>query len=179
MSARITFSISPSRAGRIHHVDEEDLRIVLSRLPEEVWHRLKAVHLNDQSRGVRVLGYVNQGRREITLCALPQHIGLTRAIRKAGTPEQFGARWGQKWPNLAIRRFMLYHVFLHELGHLQLIDENRRSVRLKFAHEKLAESFAIQWRNRLWAEPFRNPDPVHNPPTAKEFESLSVRDEGD
>jgi hypothetical protein len=59
---------------------------------------------------------------------------------------------------------MLYHVFLHELGHLQLVYENARSVRLKFAHEKLAEKFAVEWRKRLWSQPFFHPDPVHNPP---------------
>jgi hypothetical protein len=66
---------------------------------------------------------------------------------------------------------MLYHVFLHELGHLQLVDENARSVRLKFAREKLAEKFAVEWRNRLWSKPFIHPDPVHYPPSeVGEFE---------
>ena len=109
-------------ADRIHYVSEEDVRIVLSRLPSSLWNRLRAVHFNDRSRA-RTLGYVNRGRREIALCALPPRVGLTQALRKGQTPEQFGARRGQKWPVLAVRRFMLYDVFLHELGHMQLIDE--------------------------------------------------------
>jgi hypothetical protein len=157
-------------ADRIHYVNEQDVCVVLSRLPLDLWRRLRAVHFNDRSRGARVLGYVNRGRREIALCALPPRMGLTKALRMGQTPEQFGARRGQKWPVLAIRRFLLYDVFLHELGHLQLIDGQARSNRLKFAREKLAEEFAVEWCARLWSEPFIHPDPVHNPPTAEELD---------
>jgi hypothetical protein len=123
MPCHVKFSVSPTGADRIHYIKEDDVRVVLSRLPRVLWDRLRAVHFNDRSR-VRVLGYVNRGRREIALCALPPRMGLTRALSKGQTPEQFGARRGEKWPALAIRRFMLYNVFLHELGHLQLIDKD-------------------------------------------------------
>jgi hypothetical protein len=43
---------------------------------------------------------------------------------------------------------MLYSVFLHELGHLQLVNERPRSPRLRFAHEKLAREFAMEWCER-------------------------------
>jgi hypothetical protein len=170
--ALVKFSLSRPGADRTHYINEEDVRIVLSRLPSSLWHRLRGVHFNERSRGARTLGYVNRGRREIALCALPPRVGLTQALRKGQTPEQFGARRGQKWPVLAVRRFMLYDVFLHELGHLQLIDENTRSVRLKFAHEKLAQAFAMQWCNNLWSQPYPHLDPVHNPPRPEEFASI-------
>jgi hypothetical protein len=64
---------------------------------------------------------------------------------------------------------MLYNVFLHELGHLQLVDEETRSIRLKFAREKLAQEFAMHWCSELWSKPFPHPDPVHNPPTPGEL----------
>jgi len=99
-------------------------------------------------------------------------MSLTQALVKGQTPEQFGARRGQKWPALAIRRFILYDVFLHELGHLQLINENTRSIRLKFAREKLAQAFAEHWCNELWSQPFPHPDPVHNPPAVEELASI-------
>ena len=169
---QIKFSLSRPGADRIHYVNEEDVRIVLSRLPSGLWHRLHAVHFNDGSRGARTLGYVNRGRREIALCALPPRMSLTQALVKGQTPEQFGARRGQKWPALAIRRFILYDVFLHELGHLQLINENTRSIRLKFAREKLAQAFAEHWCNELWSQPFPHPDPVHNPPAAEDLASM-------
>lgn len=68
---------------------------------------------------------------------------------------------------------MLYNVFLHELGHLQLSDRETRSIRLKFAREKLAQEFAMHWCGELWKEPFSHPDPVHNPPVPTEFEPVS------
>jgi hypothetical protein len=155
-------------ADRVHHVNPEDVRVVLSRLPLDVWEHLRGVHFNDRSRGGRVLGYVTSGHREIALCALPPRLGLTAALVKGQTPKQFGAQRGRKWPALAIRRFMLYEVLLHELGHLQIINENARSDRLKFAREKLAQAFAMQWCKRLWSSPFLHPDPAHNPPGAEE-----------
>lgn len=169
MSSQVRFSLSKPGADRLHYVTAEDIGIVLSRLPIEVRQRLRAVHFNDRSRGARVLGYVNRGRREIALCALPPRMSLRQTLVKGQTPEQFGAKADQKWPRLAVRRFILYDVFLHELGHLQPINENTRSVRLRFAREKLAQAFAMEWCNRLWSEPFHHPDPVHNPPAPEEF----------
>lgn len=175
MPIQVKFSISPPRADRIHYVNEEDVRILLGRLPASTWSRLRAVHFNDQSRGNRVFGYVTKrGRSEITLCALPPRIGLTRALVRGQKLGQFGARSGRKWPVLAVRRFMLYDVFLHELGHLQLINERSSSDRLKYAHEKLAQEFAMEWCRRLWSKPFEHSDPVHNPPTPDEIAALAV-----
>jgi hypothetical protein len=170
--AEVKFTVSAPGADRVHHIHEGDVRIVLSRLPVELWRRLRAVHFNDQSRGARVFGYVNRGRREIALCALPPRMSFSRSLVNGLTPERFGARRGGKWPALAIRRFLLYDVFLHELGHLQRVDEKARSARLKFAREKLAHDFAAEWCGRLWAEPFDHPDPVHNPPSPQELEAL-------
>jgi len=170
--SRIRFSSSIPGAGRIHHVTEEDVCVVLSRLPQELWHRLRAVHFNDRARGARILGYINQGHREISLCALPPRIGLTAALVKGQTAEQFGAKRAQKWPALAIRRFMLYDVFLHEIGHLQIIDEDRPSSRLRFAREKLAQAFAMRWRKRLWSAAFPHEDPVHNLAAPGELQHL-------
>src|SRR5215469_12424357 len=144
--SRISFSVARPGADRIHHVNADDVRVVLSRLPFELWHRLRAVHFNDRARGSRRAGYVTQGHREIALCALPPRMSMRWFLVRGQTPEQFGAARGHKWPPLAIRRFMLYDVLLHELGHLQLVDENRPSRRLQFAREKLAQDFAMQWQ---------------------------------
>jgi len=175
MLLKIKFSIRPPGADRIHHVNEENVRVVISRLPEELTARLRAVHFNDRSWGGRTFGYVPLcGRGEITLCALPPRMSISRFRSKRLPAEEFGARLGAKWPELAIRRFMLYHVFLHELGHLQIVDAKAKSARLKFAHEKLAEEFANEWRGKLWAEIFEHPDPVHNPPTDEELRTLQA-----
>jgi hypothetical protein len=163
----VNFSVAIPGADRVHYVNEGDIRIVLSRLPAGLWQRLRAVHFNDQSRGARILGYVNRGRREIALCALPPRMSLSRALVRGQTPEQFGARRGQKWPFVAVRRFLLYDVFLHELGHLQLVNERAGSVRRRFADERLAQSFAVEWCRRLWSTPFYHCDAAHNPPTSE------------
>jgi hypothetical protein len=173
MPPQVKFSVSIPGADRIHYVNEEDVRVVLSRLPFETWQRLRAVHFNDKSWGKRTLGYVDLGRRDIALCALPPRMGLSTALVRGQAPERFGAKRGGKWPALAVRRFMLYDVLLHELGHLQLIDERALSSRLKFAREKLAQAFAMEWCNRLWSKPFTHSDPVHNPPSPDELASVS------
>jgi hypothetical protein len=172
MPPQVKFSTVIPGADRLHHVNENDVRIVLSRLPLDLWGHLRAVHFNDRSRGGRVLGYVNRNRRDIALCALPPRISLTRFLVRGQRPEHFGAIKGQKWSRTAIRRFLLYDVFLHELGHLRLIYERTRSARLKFARETLAQDFAMEWCGRLWAEPYHHPDPVHNQPGPTEMAVL-------
>lgn len=172
MPRPVLFSATAPRGDRVYHVGEDDVRVVLSRLPEEVCQRLRRVHFNDRSRGAKVLGYVNRGRREIALCALPPRISLTRFLTRGQSPAQFGARRGAQWPLLAIRRFLLYDVFLHELGHLQVIHEGASSNRRKFAAETRAQEFGMTWCRKLWAQPFDHPDPVHQPPTPLELARL-------
>jgi len=163
--SRIQFSIVPPKGDRVHHINQADVEVVLSRLPEVLWRRLRGVHFNDRAWGNRVLGYVNRGRHDVAFCALPPSFSLNRCCRKHRlSPAEFGAEFGRKWPKLAIRRFLLYDVLLHEIGHLQVYDERRRSRRLRFYHEKLAQEFADCWRRRLWAVQFNHADPVHNAP---------------
>ena len=163
---RIRFSFSTTRSGRIHYLDADDVRTLLARMPEHLWERLRAVHFNDRSVGKRRAGYVNAGHREITLCAFPASVSCTNYTgRKWGiSPETFGAARGRQWPRVTVRRFFLYEVFLHELGHLQLVEPNAKNDRRRFASESLAEAFAKHWRRVLWSRPFDHPDPVHHPP---------------
>lgn len=168
----IRFSSSPAGCDRRHWLTEDDIRVVLSRLPADAYTRLRAVHFNDRSRGARTLGYVNMGHREIAICALPPRMSLTRFLVRGQSPAAFGAQRGAQWPALAIRRFMLYDVFLHELGHLQLVNPRTNDARRRFAMERLAQEFADSWRHALWAEHFEHPDPVHNSPSDERTEQL-------
>ena len=161
---KIKFKYTKPGGDRRHYIDESNVSTLLNRMPEETWERLRAVHFNDYGFGVRILGYVQRGHREISICALPPRVSLTRFLVKGQTCEEFGARRGAQWPHLAIRRFLLYDVFLHELGHLQMVDEKRRSEKLRFAHEKYAEEFADKWRRKLWSVYFEHSDPIHNGP---------------
>ena len=173
MASDVKFSVSRPKADRVYHVNADDVRVVLNRLPPEVRQRLRAVHFNDRSWAARTLGYVNRGRREIGLCALPPRMSLARFLfRDESSPQEFGAARGKQWPALAIRRLLLYDVLLHELGHLQVIKEEAKSERRKFAMEKCAREFARYWRRLLWSTPFSHPDPVHNPPNLEELAGL-------
>ena len=171
---KVTFNVVDPGCDRIHHLMEADVLLVLMRLPDETWERLKGVYFNDQSRGGRRLGYTNtRGRREISLCALPPRMSLTRFLTRGQTCEEFGARRGAQWSETAIRRFLIYDVFLHELGHLQIVDSHANTPRRKFADETRAVDFATYWRNQLWSEDFPSPDPAHHPPSKEELAALA------
>ena len=167
---KVKFTISPVGCDRRHYLTEDDVRVVLSRLPLEAWTGLRKVHFNDKSRGARLLGYANPREHEIAICALPPRMSLTRALLRGQSPALFGAVRGMQWPELAVRRFMLYDVLLHELGHLRMVTLNGTSGRRAFSRETRAEQFAEYWRKRLWSEPLDHPDPVHNPPLPEELD---------
>lgn len=170
---KIEFKHHETSNIRRHYVTQEDIKIVLSRLPSELWSRLKKIHFKDDARGNRTLGYTTtRGRREITLCALPHRLSLNRAFKPRTMAKDFGALGSSQWPSLAIRRFMLYDVLLHEIGHLQIILPKNRDPRRKFADETLAQKFADSWRKQLWSKPYEHPDPVHNPPSKNELKIL-------
>lgn len=173
MAKAIKIIVKPTGGDRVHHVSERDIRVVLSRLPEEALQRVKGIYLNDLSWGTRVLGYTNGGRREIALCALPPKMSLTRFLVTGQAPEQFGATRGAQWPELAIRRYILYDVLLHEIGRLQIIDPGAKSEFRKYAREGKAQEFAMAWCKKMWASNFDHPDPVHHKPDTKELGILS------
>jgi len=150
---------------RKHYVDEHDVLTVLERLPKDIWKRLRAVHFNDQSWGTRTLGYANCASKENSICALPPRVSLTRFLVSGQTAEDFGAVKGKQWGEIAVRRFLLYDVLLHELGHLQVVDEKAKNPKRRFANEKLAQVFADKWRMRLWAKDFESNDASHFPPS--------------
>ena len=164
---KIKFSQTKPGCDRRYFVNENDILTVLSRIPYENWQMLKAVHFNDKGQGVKILGYVTQGRREISLCALPPRVSLTRFLLKHQSPKMFGGKRGVQWDETAIRRYLLYDVFLHELGHLQIVDEHAKSTRRKFASETIAQEFADYWRYYLWQQNFSHSDPSHFPPQNK------------
>src|SRR5687767_3256842 len=170
---KVRFSVSTPGGDRDYHVLHQDVELVLMRLPSETWVRLRGVHFKDRSRGGRVLGYTSmRGRREITMCALPPRLSLTRFLTRGQTCEEFGARRGAQWPETAIRRFLIYDVFLHELGHLQVVDSRAQDARRRFASETRADDFATYWRNWLWSEVVPIPDPAHHPPSQEERAAL-------
>jgi hypothetical protein len=92
--------------------------------------------------------------------------------RKKTTPTEFGAVRGKPWSRLAVRRFLLYDVFLHEIGHLQVVDESTNETRRRYAKERKAQEFADYWRMKLWSASLDNLAPEHNGPGAEEMAAL-------
>jgi len=168
------FRVRLPHGDKRHYVDDDDVSVVLARLPPAAVKRIRGIHFADRARGNRRLGYTTtRGRREIVLCALPPHVSLNRFLAGRQTAGMFGAVAGVQWPCLAVRRFMLYDVLLHEIGHLQVVHEDERSARRRFAGENAAQELADRWREELWSTRFEHPDPVHNAPTAEETAALS------
>jgi tetratricopeptide (TPR) repeat protein len=168
---RVKFSYSRPGADRRHYINADNVTVILGRLPHELWHMLRAVHFNDRARGKVILGYVNKGRREIAICALPPRVSMKWA-RSSGDANHYGAIRGAQWPTLAVRRYQLYYTFLHELGHLQIVLPDKTNPRRKYMGERKAHEFANYWRKKLWAKEFDHPDPVHNPPSKEELRLL-------
>jgi len=103
---KIKFKCTSPDGDRRHYLDEGNVSTMLSRMPEETWERLRAVHFNDRGFGVRILGYVQRGHREISIWALPPRVSLTRFLVKGQTCEEFGAKRGAQWPHLAISNIL-------------------------------------------------------------------------
>jgi hypothetical protein len=182
----IKFNIRQPGEKRKHYLVADDVRVLLSRMPEETWARLRKVHFNDRGRGCRLLGYVNMGHREIAICALPPRVSMTKFLAHPGatmnrlrrSPREYGAIRGRQWSELAVRRFQLYNTFLHELGHLQIIDPAAVRLKRRFASETRAQEFADYWRKKLWSHHFDHPDPVHNRANPEELEQLNQESSG-
>lgn len=160
----------------VRYLSREDIDTAINRIPEEYRCRVREITTWNESLGVRRLGYVtNKGRRDISLCVvLPPRVSLGRFLVKGQNGKEFGAPSRGQWPPWAVRRFMLYDVLLHELGHLQIVNEKSKNMRRKFAGEKIAQEFSDKWRRELFATHFNHPDPIHNPPTEEEIEFISV-----
>jgi hypothetical protein len=158
------------------YLSRSDIDTAINRIPIEYRKRLREIITWNGSYGVRRLGFVTRrGRRDISLCTcLPPRVSLGRFLRKGQSAKEFGAPMRGQWPPWAIRRFMLYNVLLHELGHLQLVIPKSKNWNRKYASETKAQDFADVWRRKLFMEPFDHSDPIHNPPTDEELSWIST-----
>ena len=160
----------------VRYLSPSDINDAVHRIPQKFRQRLRDIITWHRSEGVRRLGYVtNRGRRDINLSVmLPPRLSLGRYLHKGQNAREFGAPSRGQWLPWAVRRFMLYDVLLHELGHLQLINPKSKHWDRKYASETLAKDFADRWRRKLFSEPFDHPDPIHNPPTEEELAWIPI-----
>lgn len=161
----------------VPYVTPDDISIVVARIPPEDRTRLRDVFISDRHHGMRRLGSVRtRGRRDIDLYAiLPPRVSLGRYMWRGGrNAPQYGAPARGQWPPWAVRRFLLYDTFIHELGHLQLVLPKSSNWQRKYAGETVAQDFSNRWRAKLWSKWYDHPDPVHNAPQADEMETIKL-----
>lgn len=97
---KVKFSYSKPGADRRHYINEDDVSVLLERLPYELWQMLKAVYFNDRHGRDMFLAYVHQGRHEIAICALPPRVSVNW-VRPSGDANLWGATRGAQWPTLS------------------------------------------------------------------------------
>lgn len=167
---------SKTEPDLINYISFEDIEIIKERVPQDFRSRLRDVFTHYTSDGVRFLGSVTRrGRRDIKLCSiLPYRTSLRQFLVKGQSALEFGTSARGQWTPWAVRRFLLYDVFLHELGHLQIIMPKNSNNNRKFASETLAQKFADDLRRELWKNHFDHPDPVHNIPQTDELATISL-----
>lgn len=161
----------------IRYISIQEIRLVLSRVPQHYRKRVRHIFLENKCRGVRQLGCViKNSRRDIWIYPwLPPRVSLKRFLYRGQSAVEFGAPNVGQWTPWAVRRFLLYDVVLHELGHLQEIHPKKKDWRRRFAGESKAEEFADYWRRCLFAEDnFQHEDLVHFAPTEEELAFLDV-----
>ena len=159
----------------VSYLEQKDVDLVLDRIPAEFRVRIQNVFLR-RSSDAKTLGCVtSRGRREIELATkLPIRVSLRGYLHGRQSAAEFGAPARGQWPPWAVRRFLLYDVLLHEIGHLQVVEPTASRTERKFASETRAQEFADELRRTLYSDHFEHRDPIHNAPTAAELSTLEV-----
>ena len=146
---------NPSR-DFYHPCSAEDYHAVLSRLPSELTNDVSAIVLRRTSKRDENLG-VDARRRysciimnafpvsnEMEWPKKPTDSEVRHLARWCDRWRSNGGRWWLEWTPDEVRRYYLYHVFLHEIGHIN----QPRSYSLK-RRESFAENFALEWAREL------------------------------
>jgi hypothetical protein len=159
----------------VSYVNMREIELVVERVPAEYRTRIRDL-FRRRSSDARVLGSVTtHGRRDIELSTvLPIRVSLRRYLHGGQSAEEFGAPKLGQWPPWAVRRFLLYDVLFHEIGHLQVVDKKAARVQRKFASETRAQEFADEMRRVLYSRTFDHPDPIHNAPSEAELATTEV-----
>ena len=146
---------NPSR-DFLHPVTKRAIREVLQQLPDQLTAAVRAVVLRRLPSMDEQLGIEARLRYGcIILNAFPKDLKM---VWRAKPPEsafhhygpwcdnwlQDGDQWAIQWDMDSLRRYYLYHLLLHEIGHLH--GPRRQSHKRR---EDFAENFALEWARRL------------------------------
>ena len=147
----IFYKDNPSK-NYFHPCDSDDYYSVLRKLPEELTEDLKAIILPRISRNDERWGVQAKKRYAcIIMNPFPKNMEMVWYDAPVNSTFHHYEPWCTNWKNIGknwvlswqleeIRKYYLYHVFLHELGHLNqpyFHSLNRR--------EEFAENFALEW----------------------------------
>ena len=147
---------NPSR-GFYHPCSAEEYVDVLSQLPDDLSRNLKAIVLRRTSRRDAVLGI--EARRRFRCILINSFPASRRVVWGAKPPTDRSIRhyepwcrnwktedgqWVLEWSEDEVRRYYMYHLFLHELGHI-----NQPPFHALKRREDFAEGFALEWARRL------------------------------
>ena len=156
------FCDNPSK-NYYHPCEPNEYLKVLKMLPEELTQYVKAIILprkskSDQRRGVDakrvadciIINPFPKSMEEIRHSKPQDWIDRHDAHWCSSPFEQDGDVWVQRWQPEEVRRYYLFHLFLHELGHINQPWFNALSRR-----EEFAENFALEWAIKLGA--LKNP----------------------
>jgi hypothetical protein len=130
---------------------------VLRQLPHELSAELRAIVLRRTSKTDAALGV--EARRRFH-CVLMNSFPVSgRMVWGAERPSEKVVRhyqpwctnwvtverkWSLVWSKEEVRRYYLYHLFLHELGHI-----NQPPFHALKRREEFAEGFALDWARKL------------------------------
>ena len=152
--------------GFFHPATRADVVDLLRRAGEECTYGLRAVRLSVPARAedggllfgrLIVPGVIVLYAQPTPPWGLPGQLSADEQerLRRAGAEILITGGSTQSiiaWPEDTLRRFMLFDVLLHEVGHHVLQHERRaptgRIVRTR-DHEAFADRFARRWRERL------------------------------
>lgn len=147
---------NPSRKF-FHPVNETEIREVIGRLPPDLSRKLKAVLLSRQHETDLTEDVIEAQRTWycVILFAFPRSMEM---IWPKSPAPAWGIRhyrpwcsnWSERdgyailtWTIPEIKRYYLYHLLLHEIGHI-----NQPSFHARRRREAFAENFALEWARR-------------------------------
>ena len=149
------FKENPSR-NFYHPCEEEEYKEVLKQLPPEDTEYINAIVLRQTPKLDYRLGVeARKNWRCLILNAFPKSNKIywkerpTASIVRHYYPwcSNFGEDkegWYLKWATKEVRRYYLYHLLLHEVGHF-----NQPSTYSRKRGEAFAENYALEWARKL------------------------------
>ncbi|MEM1041012.1 MAG: hypothetical protein AAGI91_00120 [Bacteroidota bacterium] len=146
---------NPSR-DYYHPCSGDDYLAVLDRLPDDLTECVRAIVLRRLPKGDERLGIDARQRYScVIMNSFPKSNEMPWSKRPTKTAVQHLAPWCDRWRSDGdhwrlvwepeeVQRYYLYHVFLHEVGHInQPWSYSHRQ------REAFAENFALEWARKL------------------------------